>query len=42
MIGEQAVIFYGYVRNTKDLDIWLNPTPDNAKRIYAAIADYRS
>ena len=38
VIGGQAVIFYGYVRNTKDLDVWINPTAENAKRIYAAIA----
>ena len=25
VIGGQAVIFYGYVRNTKDLDIWIKP-----------------
>lgn len=30
VIGGQAVIFYGYVRNTKDLDVWINPTPENA------------
>ena len=40
VIGGQAVIFYGYVRNTKDLDVWLNPTPENAKRVYAAIAAF--
>ena len=40
VIGGQAVIFYGYVRNTKDIDIWINPTPENAARIYAAIAAF--
>jgi predicted nucleotidyltransferase len=40
VIGGQAVIFYGYVRNTKDLDIWINPTPENAKHVYAAIAAF--
>ena len=30
VIGGQAVIFYGYVRNTKDLAIWINLTPENA------------
>ena len=28
VIEGQAVIFYGSVRNTKDLDIWINPTPE--------------
>jgi predicted nucleotidyltransferase len=40
VIGGQAVIFYGYVRNTKDLDIWINPTLDNAQRILEAIAAF--
>jgi predicted nucleotidyltransferase len=40
VIGGQAVIFYGYVRNTKALDIWINPTPENAKHVYAAIAAF--
>jgi predicted nucleotidyltransferase len=40
VIGGQAVIFYGYVRNTKDLDVWINPTPENARRVYAAIAAF--
>ena len=40
VIGGQAVIFYRYVRNTKDLDIWINPTSENAKHVYAAIAAF--
>ncbi len=37
IIGGYAVIFHGYVRNTKDLDILLRPTPDNSKRAVAAL-----
>jgi hypothetical protein len=40
VIGGQAVIFYGYVRNMKDLDVWINPIPENAKRVHAAIAAF--
>jgi len=40
VIGGQAVILYGYVRTTKDMDIWINPTVDNAARVYNAIAAF--
>ena len=29
LIGGYAVNYYGYLRNTQDLDIWLAPTLDN-------------
>ncbi len=31
MIGGYAVNYYGYSRNTRDLDIWLAPTNENKK-----------
>lgn len=29
IIGGYAVNYYGYIRNTDDLDIWLAPTNEN-------------
>lgn len=33
IVGGYAVGIYGHPRYTGDLDIWLNPTPENAIRI---------
>ena len=33
LIGGYAVGFYGYPRTTADMDIWVNLTPDNAKKL---------
>lgn len=35
-----AVGIHGYPRYTGDLDIWLNPTDENATRILEAIRDF--
>lgn len=32
LIGGYAVIFYGYVRTTGDLDVWLEPSDENKTR----------
>ncbi len=37
IVGAYAVIFYTEPRYTKDLDIWVNPTPENAKRVWRAL-----
>ncbi|MCX7044987.1 MAG: nucleotidyltransferase [Candidatus Sumerlaeota bacterium] len=37
VVGAHAVIFYSEPRYTKDLDIWVNPTPDNACHVYRAL-----
>lgn len=29
LIGGYAVNYYGYIRNTKDMDVWLAPTNEN-------------
>ncbi len=39
IIGGYAVIFHGYVRNTKDLDILIRRTPENARRTVAALEE---
>jgi hypothetical protein len=35
--GAHAVMFHAEPRYTKDLDIWVNPTPANAERVYRAL-----
>jgi len=40
IVGGRAVNAYSDVRGTKDLDIWVNPTPENAKRVYAALQEF--
>src|SRR5262249_12297863 len=37
IIGAHAVGAYTEPRGTKDLDIWVNPTKGNAKRVHAAL-----
>lgn len=38
--GGSAVAFHGYPRATKDLDILLRPSPENAELVYAALARF--
>lgn len=40
VVGAHAVIFYATPRYTKDLDVWVEPTPENAARAYAALARF--
>lgn len=37
VVGGYAVGFYGYVRTTGDLDIWIAVSPENAQRVAAAL-----
>ncbi len=37
VIGAHAVMFYARPRFTKDLDVWVNPTPENAQRVWQAL-----
>ncbi len=37
IVGGYAVNFYGYDRNTGDLDIWINPVEENKQKIYSAL-----
>lgn len=38
LIGGFAVIIHSEPRYTKDIDLWVNPTPENSKKVYAALA----
>jgi predicted nucleotidyltransferase len=40
VIGAHAVGDYAEPRSTKDLDVWVNPTQANAKRVLAALKEF--
>ena len=40
VIGAHAVGVYAEPRGTKDLDIWINPTKRNARRVLAALREF--
>jgi hypothetical protein len=40
IVGAHAVIFYAEPRYTKDLDIWVNPTVENAEKIWKALSGF--
>ena len=37
LVGGYAVAFHAQPRFTKDLDVWTEPTPENATRVLAAL-----
>jgi hypothetical protein len=40
VIGAYAVSFHSEPRATGDLDIWVEPTPGNARRVHAALTAF--
>jgi hypothetical protein len=40
VVGGYALAFHGHPRYTKDLDIWLDRTPENAKRVMQTLKDF--
>lgn len=40
VVGAHALAAHGHVRATKDLDLWVRPDPDNARRILAALKHF--
>jgi hypothetical protein len=40
VVGGYAVIRYTEPRYTKDLDLWIEPTPENADRCFRALAAF--
>jgi hypothetical protein len=40
VVGAYAVIYYAEPRYTKDLDIWVEPTQENAERVWKALAEF--
>jgi hypothetical protein len=39
IIGGYAVVYHGHVRNTQDLDLYVRPTEENARRTVAALQE---
>ncbi|HEY0142748.1 MAG TPA: nucleotidyltransferase [Thermoanaerobaculia bacterium] len=37
VIGAHAVAAHGYLRGTRDLDVWIRPTAENAQRVWRAL-----
>lgn len=40
VVGAHALAAHGVVRATKDMDIWVNPTIENASRVLRAISTF--
>jgi len=40
LIGGYAVGYHGYPRTTGDMDIWIDPTPENARKILLVLTDF--
>ncbi len=40
LVGGMAVILHGYVRGTGDMDIWVNKTKENYKKLVKAFAQF--
>ena len=42
LVGGYALAAHGLPRATGDIDIWVRPTPENAKRVWAALQRFRA
>ncbi len=40
VVGAHALAVHGHLRATKDLDVWVRPSPENALKVIAAIAEF--
>lgn len=40
VVGAHALAAHGHVRATKDLDVWVRPSSDNAVRVLHALAEF--
>jgi hypothetical protein len=40
VVGAHAVIFYSEPRYTKDLDVWINSSHENALKVMAALSEF--
>lgn len=40
VVGGYAVALHGYPRYTKDMDIWIERTPENAARLLKALEQF--
>lgn len=40
VVGAHALAAHGHVRATKDLDVWVRPDPENARRVLKALQTF--
>ena len=40
VVGAHALAAHGYPRSTVDIDIWIDSEPDNARRVWRALASF--
>lgn len=40
IVGAHALALHGYPRSTVDIDIWIDATEDNARRVWRALAEF--
>jgi hypothetical protein len=40
LVGAYALSYYGRPRTTGDLDLWIDASAANARRVYDALADF--
>ncbi len=40
LVGGFAVNFYGYIRTTQDVDVLVNPSPKNARKMVKALEEF--
>jgi len=40
VVGAHALALQGHIRATKDLDVWIRSTPENAPRVHRALARF--
>lgn len=40
VVGGYAMAAHGLLRGTKDIDIWVRATPENAKRVISALIEF--
>jgi hypothetical protein len=40
IVGAYALAVHGRPRATGDLDVWIDPTPDNARRVLRALGEF--
>jgi hypothetical protein len=40
VVGAHALALQGHIRATKDLDVWIRPSLENARRVFRALADF--
>jgi hypothetical protein len=40
VVGAHALAVHGYPRATVDIDIWVDPSPENAERVWNALAAF--